>query len=161
MNSLQVAVYDLIEKYVQRQIVPFEVIREYRSHLVDSSTRRSTNKAYLKATQMGFWGESNEWEYMLHGGGCHVTNVATREVIGWDASNLRRFDPYWLVDWVHWYVNQNSLSKAALLLAPLVVKSDEDCRRSIFEILDQLHTLGKLHKYPDGTNKYELVSENQ
>ena len=159
MNPLQEAIYRLIEKFVECQTVPFEVIQKYRPHLVDSSKHRSTSKAYLSATQTGVWGESNEWEYRLHGGGCHVIHVDTREVIGWDAPNLHRFDPYWFVDWVRWYLKHSAQSKTTPLLASLVDMSEEDSRRSIFEILDQLYKLGKLQYYPDSTNKYELVAE--
>ncbi len=158
MNALQMAVYGLVEQFVQRQSIPFEVIRKYRPHLVDSSKRRSTDRAYLSSTASGFWGEANEWEYRLHGGGCHVIQVETREVIGWDAPNLRRFDPYWLVDWIRWYMKQFPQSQPTLTLLPLVDTSEEDCRHRIFAILDELHRLHKLHYHPDSTNKYELVS---
>ncbi len=161
MNTLQEAIYGLVEKFVQRQTVPYEVIRKYRPNLIDSSKPRSTSKAYLSATQIGFWGESNEWEYRLHGGGCHVTHVDTREVIDWDAPNLQHFNPDWLADWVRWYVKNNTQDEAALLLSAMLNKPEEDYRRSIFEILDQLYRLGKLNYYPDRLDKYELISKNQ
>jgi hypothetical protein len=160
MTPLQAVLYSLITLFVERQRVPFEVIQKYRAYLVDPAERRSHDKAYLSATHMGFWGEANEWEYRLHGGGCHVRQLMTGEVIGWNAPNLQRFDPYWLVDWVRWYVQQHGQDNAVLLLVPLVGQSEEACRQSLFEMLEQLHKIGKLTFYPDSTNKYELVTED-
>src|SRR5690242_15998807 len=96
MNSLQTATHHLIEKFVERQKLPYEVIKKFRPYWVGLSDRRS-NKEYISATGHGHWGQDNEWDYYLHGVGCKLTHKITGEVINWDASNLKHFDPYWFV----------------------------------------------------------------
>jgi hypothetical protein len=155
VNALQQAIYDLIEQFVQRQRIPCEVIKQYRPHLIDEITPHSVS---LRDSHKGFWGESNEWKYSLYGGGCRVTHVETQETIGWDAPDLLRFDRYWFVDWVHWYLKYNSQDKIALPLLFLVIdKSVEDRERDTFEILNQLYRLNKLEYNPERTNKYKLT----
>ena len=55
LDILPDAVYVLIHRFVQRQQLSLEVIREFRPHLVDSTKRRPT-KDYASATQ---WGIAN------------------------------------------------------------------------------------------------------
>ncbi len=158
MDALQAAIYRLIELYVQRQRLPFEVIRRFRPHLIDSSQPRSRSKEYLSATQIGHWGEGGEWRYFLHGGGCRLTHTVTGEVIDWDAPDLNRFDPYWFVGWLTWFLKENAGDEGASITLKLVeVKEEEAFREKIFDVLEQLCQSGKLRSYPDRTNKYELI----
>jgi hypothetical protein len=159
MDAIQTAIYTLLEKFVERQKIPYEVIKKYRAFFVDPSQRRSHDKEYWRSTALGFWGDANEWKYFLHGAGCHVTHIETGEVIGWDAATLTRFDPYWLADWIHWYAAYHPDDPLSLVVAPLIANDHSDTAKNLFPILDQLHQLGKLSYDPTPTNKYELIRE--
>src|SRR5258706_3147711 len=157
MDALQAAVFHLIERFVQRQQIPFEVIQKFRAHLVDSTKLRSTSKEYISATGRGYWGQANEWQYSLHGGGCRLTHTITGEVIDWDAPDLNRFDPYWFVGWLQWYLSQNTNDQDARIILMAINAQDGQFRNRIFDILEQIHQVGKLYYYPDSTNKYALI----
>lgn len=95
VDTLSSAVYLLLERFIQRQQLAFDVIQKFRPHLIDPTKRRPT-KEYASATQWGYWGQDNEWNYFLHGVGCRLIHAITGEPIDWDVSDLDRFDPYWL-----------------------------------------------------------------
>src|SRR5260221_12361691 len=97
MDALQAAVFHLIERFVQRQQLPFEVIQKFRAHLVDSTKLRSTTKEYISATERGYWGKANEWQYSQLGGGCRLTLRFTGRVMNWDAPVLNRLVHYGFV----------------------------------------------------------------
>jgi hypothetical protein len=106
VDALLDAVYLLVERFVQRQQLPLEVIREFRPYWVDSTKHRPSKK-YASATGTGYWGENNEWRYYLHGVGCRLIHTITGEPVDWDASDPYRFDPYWFVEWLSWFLRQN------------------------------------------------------
>jgi hypothetical protein len=158
MDDLHAAVYDLVKRFVERQRLPYEVIKKYRPHLV-GIIRPRPSKEYLIATFKGYWGDNNEWKYRLHGGGCHLTHTITEEVIGWDSPDLRRFDPYWFTDWLSWILKQDTDFPCPSVVLATVSEQGDDFRKRVFEILAKLHQLGKLGDYPDRTNRYELLIE--
>lgn len=157
LDALQAAVYRLVQRYVQRQRLPFEVIQKYRPRWVDSTQRRPS-KEYASATGWGHWGQDNEWEYVLHGIGCRLTHTITGECIDWDAPNLYRFDPNWFVgQWLAWFLQKNAEDEAASIILTALPEQGDAFRKKIFDVLEQLHQSGKLRLYPDSTNKYELI----
>src|SRR5258708_35574400 len=156
-ETLQAAVYRLVVRFVQRQQLPLEVILKYRPHLVDSTKRRPT-KEYASATQIGHWGQDNEWDYFLHGVGCRLTHTITGEVIDWDASNVYLFDRYSLGWWRTWFLQHNSQDEAASVILVMVNEKGEVFREKIFDVLEHLRLSGKLRIYPEYANKYELIS---
>jgi hypothetical protein len=106
MDTLSAAIYHLIERFVQRQQLPLEVIQKFRPHWIDS-TKARPSKEYASATQLGYWGQDNEWAYFLHGRGCQLTHTITGEIVEWDAPDPYRFDPYWFARWLAWFLKQN------------------------------------------------------
>ena len=126
-----------------------------RSIVPQMSTEPS--KEYISATGRGYWGQANEWQYSLHGGGCRLTHTITGEVIDWDAPDLNRFDPYWFVGWLQWYLSQNTNDQDARIILMAINAQDGQFRNRIFDILEQIHQVGKLYYYPDSTNKYALI----
>ena len=164
LDTLPDAIYGLIHRFVQRQQLSLEVIREFRPYLVDSTKRRPT-KEYAPATNWGYWGQKNEWEYFLHGGGCRLTHTITGEIVDWDAPDLYRFDPYWFAGWLAWCLSQTGSflqpeeAKAVLIASALINEQNEDVfRKKVFDVLEELHQQGKLLSFPDRTNKYKLIS---
>jgi hypothetical protein len=156
MDALQSAVFHFVERFVERQQLPYQVIRKYRPHLVGLSDRRPS-KEYLSSTWRGRWGQENEWDYYLHGGGCRLTHTISGEQIEWDASNLRHFDPYWFVNWLEWFLRQDVTDQDAQIILMAVNEKDDQFRTRIFDILQQIYQAGKLYYYPDRTSKYELI----
>ncbi|MBI3173502.1 MAG: hypothetical protein HYZ25_07275 [Chloroflexi bacterium] len=70
-------------------------------------------------SQKGIWVDSdnNEWEYYVHGGGCRLTNVSTREPIEWDVPNLDTFDPFFFHDNLFWQFRaENRYDKVGAVL---------------------------------------------
>ena len=57
--------------------------------------------------QYGIWRDSqqNEWEYMLHGGGCHLKNIKTGEPIDWDPPDLNSYDEFKFMDNLLWQIS--------------------------------------------------------
>src|SRR5258706_8288380 len=154
LNDNQGAVYSLVKEFIQRQSLVHDALKEIRPDLVGvtEEERLRPSKDYIRATQKGTWGKNNEWDYYIHGGGCALTHVETGEPIEWDTPDLRRFDPYWFVNWVKWKVSQNVTDKSLMFIRSRVGVEDNEFRKFIFDILGQLSHLGQLRHYPDRTN---------
>lgn len=127
LNTIQSATYILIQKFVQRQALVLEALRDLRPDLVirleNSSkselpagyTRESWQALvldYARRPATGDWGENKEWAYFLHGNGCRLTHKVTQERIEWDWGPLRRFDRFWFANYVKWLVDQDIEDKA-------------------------------------------------
>jgi hypothetical protein len=115
-------------------------------------------------TGTGYWGENNEWRYYLHGVGCRLIHTITDEIVDWDASDPYRFDPYWFVEWLSWFLKQNVFfrqpteEKAILTISSMIDEQNKDgFRKKILAVLEQLHQQGRLLCPPDYTNKYKLI----
>jgi hypothetical protein len=155
-QRLQTEVYTLIERFVQRQQLPLEVIQKFRPYLIDPIKRRPTDKEYIRATQIGHWGQDDEWDYFLHGGGCKLTHTVTGEVIEWDAPHLQHFDPSWFVNWLMWFINSHKDDGDLLIKSVLLNNPDRfEFQRKAFDILEQLHQAGKIRHL--GVTRYELL----
>jgi hypothetical protein len=158
MDDLHAAVYDLVQRFVERQRLPYEVIKKYRPHWLDRTQPRP-GKEYASITQWGYWGDDKEWKYFLHGVGCLLTQVITQEVIDWDCPNLYCFDQYSFARWLHWFLSQNPSDQSVFTLLPKMDEQGDDFRNRIIEILAKLHQLGKLRDYPGHAKRYELLIE--
>ncbi|MEP7285623.1 MAG: hypothetical protein ABI947_07645 [Chloroflexota bacterium] len=157
MDTLQASVDHLIRRFVQRQQLPLEVIRQFRPHMVDS-TKRRPSKEYASATGSGHWGDDNEWEYLLHGGGCRLIHTVTGEVIDWNAPNPYRFDSDSFVWWLTWFLAQNTEDESTSIILGQVNDQGDAFRNKIFAILEQLYQAGTLRRHsPDYPNNYELM----
>lgn len=55
-------------------------------------------------SQDGIWrdSEQNEWRYFLHGGGCRLTNIKTREPIDWDCPDVNSYDRWKFMFHLQW-----------------------------------------------------------
>jgi hypothetical protein len=157
MNIVQRAIYSLVKRFVERQQLVFDIIKELRPYLVNTGTRRP-DRVSLRKTTSGYWGIDHEWEYFMHGGGCKLTHTVTHEVIEWDAPDLQRFDPYWFTNWVSWFLGQYPQDSLAQVINSHTSNDPDSLRNFLFDLLGQLKELRQLNYYPDRTNMYELIS---
>src|SRR5262249_54021810 len=146
----------LVQRFVKRQQLPFEVMQKYRPHLLDPTQRRPS-KEYARATQIGHWGQDNEWGYYLHGVGCRLTHTINGEVIDWDASNLSRFDFNWFVHWLAWFLKQNPEDAASATILASISEQGEALKKMLLVVLEELCNSGKLRRSADGYHRYELT----
>jgi hypothetical protein len=159
VNGIQLAVHSLASSFVQRQKLALAALGEIRPDLLDrpGEKRVRPTKEYIKLTQSGYWGEDKEWRYFIHGRGCRLVHTATKEPIEWDAPNVRRFDPYWFVNWLNWLRTQEDKSEAIRIIETHCKEHSEDVKTLVFNVLDQLQQAGVLLLHPDRTNRYELT----
>ncbi|MBC7812315.1 MAG: hypothetical protein H7175_14260, partial [Burkholderiales bacterium] len=108
----------------------------------------------IRKPAVGLWGENQEWEYLLHGGGCRLTHTVTQERIEWDASNLRRFDRGWFVNHLKWRLDQPVEDESVSVFKawyedvasskPKVNPSSRPLHDAVFPLLEELAQLGLL-----------------
>jgi hypothetical protein len=111
LTPIQISLYKLVEVFVARQEVVLKAMKELRPDIVARyegtympEMLAQLTLEYSRHPQTGYWGENQEWEYFLHGGGCRLTHRTTGEPIEWDVGSLKRFDKTWFVNWLIWLV---------------------------------------------------------
>jgi hypothetical protein len=111
LTPIQMSLYKLVEVFVERQELVFKAMKQLRPDIVARHENTYAPEMlaqltleYRRHPQSGYWGESQEWEYFLHGGGCRLTHRTTGEVIEWDIGSLKRFDKSWFVNWLMWLI---------------------------------------------------------
>jgi hypothetical protein len=103
--------------------------------------KRNAERQY---PQRGTWGENDEWEYYLHGGGCLLTNKETGEPIDWDCPNLKSFDEFFFRTHLEWQLEASD-RKAELKHTKLwIEKFGAD---SIRELMDEMRSDGLIEDY--------------
>jgi hypothetical protein len=147
-NRIQLALYSLIKRFIQRQSLVKKAIQELRP-----------NWPQRPASWSGRWGENDEWEYVLHGIGCGLIHAVTQERLEWDLGPLRRFDRYWFVEHLKWLLDQNIDDEAVAAIRewrngmPAIPNSRSVYGAfpdAVFTQLEQLHNLGMLSRFSHG-----------
>jgi hypothetical protein len=169
VDYLQTAVHELIKRFVERQSIVLEALRDLRPDMIMRIERRGSPKdctemrqKYSKASNIGYWGKNNEWAYRLHGIGCHLTHTKTGEIIGWDVGSLKRFDWYWFIDHLEWLLNTDiERSDVRIVRAELSASEiDRDTlRKLILPILEQLQE-AEVIKPSQAVHRYILVKND-
>ena len=124
MQETTSLIYKLLAKFVDRQSIVLEAMRDLRPDLIMPIEEQGTpelwsqlKRKYAQKDGRGYWGDNDEWVYRLHGIGCHLTHTITGELIGWDVNaNMDAFDPHWFIDWVYWLIGYDSESQEVLWL---------------------------------------------
>jgi hypothetical protein len=160
VENLQQAIYTLVVKFVERQSIVLEAMRDLRPDIImrveskgNSELQAELKKKFAQDPGRGQWGQNNEWEYRLHGIGCHLTHTLTGEIIGWDLGSLKRFDPQWFVDYVEWLLNHDTSDAVKMVKGGLkeYPANRDELSRFVFPILDELAAQGLLkavkHRY--------------
>ena len=183
MNAIQSAVYTLIQRFVKRQAIVLDALRDLRPDLIMRVENRNNPEFWDQWTQetwlvfvrkharqsTGEWGENNEWEYFLHGPGCRLTHKVTQERLEWDLGSLRRFDKNWFVGYLLSLLDQNNDDKVLATIRNWYddqeipnPKNEPVCylwRKAIFPILEQLHEMGLLSQKSEVS--YALLTRDQ
>jgi uncharacterized protein DUF6896 len=180
-NTIQLALYALIQRFVQRQSLVFEAIKDLRPDWVmeveheDNSefwadwtpeTWQSFVLEHARRPATGEWGENKEWEYFLHGHGCRLTHKVTQERIEWDLGSLSTFDRSWFLNYLKSLLDQNTNDEAIATvqvwyenekkLKPEYKQSYRPLHDAVFPVLEQLYQMGFLSQHQQ---YYTLVSQ--
>jgi len=94
-----------------------------------------------KIPQKGIWidSDNNEWEYFVHGRGCKLINIKTREPIEWDAPKLDTFTPDFFHDNLFWqFKAENRYDKVGFMRVWV--------NRAVDGLIKELVDEGKLNK---------------
>jgi hypothetical protein len=176
LSSLQSSVVSLVKRFVGQQSIVLDAMRDLRPDIImplenHGSPEEWTNLKikYSKKSQLGYWGDNDQWEYFLHGGGCKLTHRQTGEIIQWDAGDLNKFNVDWFVDYLQWALKQNTdediktiHSIFEYIEAPTQQSREENLhqrlklREQILPVLEQLHEKGLLNGNNQRTH-YKLV----
>jgi hypothetical protein len=173
LNPVQTALYQAIKRFVQRQSLVLEALKDLRPDLVMETADEGTpqeqaemRKTYIRQPSTGYWGKNREWEYLLHGSGCRLVNVATKENIQWDVGDLHRFDRFWFVNYLEWLLDSDVVDKDVSRIRGWLEKQLETRTETkpsygplqdiIFPILEELRELGILSQ---DEQYYTLVEE--
>jgi hypothetical protein len=62
----------------------------------------------IRVPRKGVWKDQSgqEWNYILHGGGCFLINSETQEPIDWDCPNPKAFDEFFFNTHLEWRLHQ-------------------------------------------------------
>ncbi len=169
VDRVQSILHTIIERYTQRQSIVLDAMRDLRPDMilplegkVHPQTRAELRRKYIYAPHRGLWGENQEWEYRLHGIGCHLTHVTTGEVIGWDVGSLKRFDWNWLVNYIIWLLKAEKNTAEMQTIRTKFQDSVDDVeklRRDILPILQELESNGILRAEQE--NRYTLIKPSK
>ncbi len=183
MTAIQSAVYALVQRFVQRQTIVLDALRDLRPDLIMRVENRDNAEFWERWTQetwlafvkehvrrsTGEWGENNEWEYFLHGPGCRLTHKITKERLEWDLGSLRRFDKNWFLNYLLSLLDQNTNDEALATIRAwyesqeIVNPRNEPSyylwREAILPILEQLQEMRLLSQ--QGEVGYVLLPENR
>lgn len=103
----------LIVEYVSRQKLVYACMMALRPDLIalsDKTLSRDKKVEIIKERQriipripnIGTWEKYGTWEYYIHGAGCKLVNLMTKEPLEWDAPNINVFDDLWFFNWCKW-----------------------------------------------------------
>jgi len=168
-QAIHVAILTLVQGYVERQAIVLTSMQqlhspvfilsysdEWTDELIDQYRQAVEDAAHIP--QRGYWGDNNEWQYFLHGGGCRLIHTLTGEPLNWDAPKVERFDKFWFLDYLVWLLTNDSTDTAVVVLQPEWPRDSDAQREFTFTLLEQLYQCGKLSKM-DSQNKYTLLQQ--
>jgi hypothetical protein len=161
-NSVQSALYSLVQKYVERQSIVLSAMRELRPDIAledweitpEERSKLRIEFWRIRKPAVGLWDDNREWEYFVHGGGCRLIHSVTQERIDWDARNLQRFDRSSFVNHLKWRLEQPIEDKAVSIFKawyeenatsiPKMKPSFGPLHDAVFPMLEELAQLGLL-----------------
>jgi hypothetical protein len=165
--TIHTEILTLIQRYVERQTIVLTAMQqlsphlfmrsysgEWTSEIVDQYRRAMEQVAHIPSS--GFWGDNDEWQYSLHGGGCRLVHTVTGEPINWDAPKVERFDKFWFLDYLVWLLANDPTDATVAVLQPIAPRDAASLREFTFTLLEQLYQLGKLSEM-DSQNNYTLL----
>lgn len=170
MNQpVQTAFHVLVERFVQRQSLVLDAMKELRPDLVQWAQGKIMMQEWIEAmqegeqpAQKGYWGKEDEWEYFLHGLGCRLTHTVTQEPLEWDVGDLRTFDRFWFMHWLEWLLYQDTEIESVCVVKAWLETESRDkgkpLQEMIFTALEWLQYAEILSEL-DSQYKYMLISD--
>jgi hypothetical protein len=169
-NAFLASVHSLIKRFIGRQAVVLEAIRDLRPDWIiraEGRISKEFNKSgwqkfvlkYARSPQLGRWGTNNEWEYFLHGVGCRMKHTITGELLDWNLGSLREFHKWVFIYYVQWSIEE--AEDKDVLVIQLKLKDEAESKtleKMLIEALNQLTDAG-IVKPNEWGNKYLLISE--
>jgi hypothetical protein len=144
----------LIVEYVSRQKLVYECMMELRPDLIvipDKTMSRDKKVEIIKKQQnipripyIGTWQRYGTWGYHIHGCGCLLVNIITREPVEWDAPDINSFDELWFFNWYKWVIRINE-------------QYGDISEESLKKEFENLKKTGQIIEVKP--SKYQLVSE--
>ncbi len=181
LNSTELAIYTLVKRFVQRQAIVLEALKELRPDFFIETTDENVAiiLAYRRSSQIGYWGEGKQWEYFIHGRGCRLIHTITGEPVEWDVYDLNTFNQDWFIRHLEWLLKQKNQDKSLISvkvwlenkLKPSASESNyyDQLRKLILPLLEQLRDSGLLQRdvsqfrytlsYPPNANQIANPSE--
>lgn len=102
-----------ITYFLERQSLVPQVMKDLKLDI--SEVGKYGAMAWVpKISQKGRWEKNKRWTYFLHGKGCEICNIETKEVIDWDCPNIQSFDPYSFIRHLEWRLNYQDDNKLNL-----------------------------------------------
>ncbi len=115
-------------------------ITEDEQALIDA-TKRNAERQF---PQRGIWDKNDEWEYHLHGCGCHLENQKTGEPIDWDCPNVKSFKECFFREHLGWQL-RTSDHKDKLKHTQMWI--DKYGESSIRELMEELGSDGLIENH--------------
>jgi len=94
----------------------------------------------IKVPRKGVWKDKSgqEWNYILHGGGCLLINPESQEPIDWDCPNTKAFDYSFFEVHLEWRLKQNQNGLIYL----------RDSKNEVEDLFSELINDGLIQKCP-------------
>jgi len=165
--SLELAVLNLVKRYIARQEVTLAALKALRPALVeadhiDCDEQKLINilTHYMDEPWQGHW---HEWSYYFQGAGCRLISGETAEIIEWDAMDVKTFDRYWFVNWLEWLWMFHADDSDLRLLRDFFSRRPNryDLYEIIFPMLRVLNVEGYIQQDDRHKNRYTLVEHSQ
>lgn len=106
IQFLQMSIFRLTERYIDRQKVIGEAFRALRPAVLETALsgcgESDMMSALMRYTDSPWRGQWNGWSYQFQGMGCRMIHQQTREIIEWEVCEMKSFDRYWFVNWIEW-----------------------------------------------------------
>jgi len=163
--SLEVAVLNLVKRYIARQEITLEAFRALRPAIVDADHIDCDEEKlidilthYMNDPWQGHW---QEWSYYFKGAGCRLISGKTAEIIEWDAVGINTFDRYWFVNWLEWLWMFHPEDRDLYLFRDFFNRRPNryDLYEIIFPMLRVLNVEGYITQDDRDKNRYTLVKK--
>lgn len=167
IESLEISVHHLIERFIERQQVTFSAFSALRPAIVDADHINLDEKKlielltrYIDAPWQGHW---HEWTYYFQGAGCRLISGETAEIIEWEASDVNTFDRFWFVNWLEWLWMFHPDDKDLTLLKVYfrTRPNRHDLYEIVFPMLRVLSIDGYITNDAKNKNMYTLENNRQ
>lgn len=164
LEPIESAVYSLIKKYVKRQSIVLEALKDMRPDIVRRWMEPHAPKDISEATvdyyclhPIGTWGSDREWDYFIHGWGCRLTHKQTGEPIEWDVGNLKIFDKNWFLNHLKWQLENNNEDDDIQIIKSKFDTTDKS-REALNDMITPILTqLSKINLLSDSGNRINYL----